>query len=101
LVDSSDKQRFQLKSENGIVYIRAAQGHTVKVVESDQLLQPVTEAAQGGAAVHGSYMNVWPLIKASGLSRMARRHIHLSTSPAGSAETISGNLHFSRSIQTK
>ncbi|CAI0439473.1 unnamed protein product [Linum tenue] len=43
-VRRDNKQRFGLVEENGELLIRANQGHTVKVVESESLLQPILSA---------------------------------------------------------
>jgi 2'-phosphotransferase len=73
-------------------WLRANQGHTVAAVESESLLSEMSEAQVAALpqCCHGSYFEHWEPIRANGLSRMARRHLHLSRSSPGSAEVISG-----------
>lgn len=63
---------------DGELLIRANQGHTMKVVESDLLLEQVEDSAEIGDCVHGTYLVHWPFIKRQGLSKVARNHIHLA-----------------------
>jgi hypothetical protein len=64
----------------------------VKSVSSDALLQPLSEsdALNLPACVHGTYADAWQHIARTGLSRMSRVHIHMSSQPLGSKEVISG-----------
>jgi 2'-phosphotransferase len=73
-------------------WLRANQGHTVAAVDSESLLSEMSEAQVAALpqCCHGSYIEHWEPIRANGLSRMARRHLHLSRSSPGSAEVISG-----------
>ncbi|KAL5184759.1 tRNA 2'-phosphotransferase 1 [Glycine soja] len=45
-VRKDNKQRFSLLEENGELLIRANQGHTVKVVETESLLKPILSAEE-------------------------------------------------------
>lgn len=89
IVRSNDKQRFTLRSSEpeGKLEIRANQGHSLQV-EVD--LSPLgTELPP--QAIHGTYVRHWPSILHSGLSRMSRTHIHLSTElPGEGNKVISG-----------
>ena len=95
-VINCSKQRFQLKEvEDGQVYIRAVQGHSMKEVKSEELLIPITleEVTEGKYphAIHGTYFKAWVEIqKSGGLSPMNRTHIHFSSEPFGSKDMISG-----------
>ena len=51
---------------DGELLIRANQGHTMKVVESDLLLETITEHSQVQECVHGTYLVHWPFIKRQG-----------------------------------
>jgi len=74
-----DKERYTMVREfDGELLIRANQGHTMKVVESDLLLEVINEGDQVSECVHGTYLVHWPFIKTQGLSKVARNHIHLA-----------------------
>jgi len=100
-VASNSKQRFMLWEEDGVRRIRANQGHTMKCVADDQLLQQIVDADEIPLCVHGTYLRiwdkkhksfneVWDSIKRTGLSRMGRNHIHLVPHDIGSQSVISG-----------
>lgn len=88
LVDNCPKQRFALKEEEGVLYIRATQGHSIEVDDSD--LEEITFESQFPVVVHGTYYRHWDQIKQQGLSRMHRRHIHFSPGLPGDDGVISG-----------
>lgn len=73
---------------NGTWWIRANQGHSLKVEELD--LTPVTSAAEIPIAVHGTDMSAWNHIKNEGLSKMARNHIHMAKGLSDDKTVISG-----------
>lgn len=74
-----EKERYTMVREfDGELLIRANQGHTMKVVEDDLLLEPVTDPSEISECVHGTYLVHWPFIKRQGLSKVARNHIHLA-----------------------
>lgn len=70
LVASSDKQRFALSPDGA--RIRANQGHSVTV---DLGLAPQTPPAK---LHHGTVAKALPGIRAEGLQKRARHHVHLS-----------------------
>jgi putative RNA 2'-phosphotransferase len=70
IVASSDKQRFALSADGA--QIRANQGHSVEV---DLQLTP---AAPPSRLFHGTVAAVLPAIRAEGLVRGQRHHVHLS-----------------------
>jgi putative RNA 2'-phosphotransferase len=70
IVASSDKQRFALSADGA--RIRANQGHSVEV---DLQLAP---AAPPAVLFHGTVAAVLPAIRAQGLVRGQRHHVHLS-----------------------
>lgn len=77
VVDTNDKKRFELKEENGTYYIRASQGHSLKTVETKDLLVPITEALST-PVIHGTNKQAWLSIQKQGLSKMNRNHIHFA-----------------------
>lgn len=70
VVASSDKQRFALSPDG--TRIRANQGHSVEV---DLELPPATPPAR---LYHGTVADVLPAIRAEGLTKRARHHVHMS-----------------------
>ena len=66
-------------------YIRANQGHSMKGVEAENLLTPITledDASIPETVVHGTFYGAWEnILKDGGLKRMGRNHIHFSTGP--------------------
>ncbi|CAN0921445.1 tRNA 2'-phosphotransferase 1 [Linum grandiflorum] len=93
-VSKDNKQRFGLLEENGELLIRANQGHTVKVVESESLLRPILSADEVPVCVHGTYRKNLDSILQSGLKRMERLHVHFSCGLPTDGEVISGESLF-------
>ncbi|KAI9288471.1 putative tRNA 2'-phosphotransferase [Umbelopsis sp. AD052] len=87
VVDTNDKQRFNLKQdEDGCWWIRANQGHSLKTVkvELDLVKEPLP------ICVHGTYTTNWNSIATQGLKRMSRNHIHFAAGMPGENGVISG-----------
>ncbi|KAI9367124.1 KptA family-domain-containing protein, partial [Aspergillus egyptiacus] len=65
--------------------IRATQGHSIKSVEAEALLERLSlehPESLPETVVHGTYHAVWPLILSSGgLRCMGRNHVHFATGP--------------------
>ncbi len=81
VVESNDKQRFKLKEENNLWFIRANQGHSHEVashIKQEELLTKMTEPLL--VVVHGTTVKNYELIKESGLKQIGRSHIHFSIS---------------------
>jgi putative RNA 2'-phosphotransferase len=74
VVATSPKQRFAI-SDDGL-RIRASQGHSVEV---DLAYEPATPPE---TLFHGTVAAALPAIRAGGLSKMARHHVHLSPDEA-------------------
>ncbi|MCZ7437075.1 RNA 2'-phosphotransferase [Micromonospora sp. WMMC241] len=73
VVAGNDKQRFAVEpGPDGVDRIRASQGHSVPV---DLGLTP---AVPPGRLFHGTAEDVLPAIRAQGLRRGRRHHVHLS-----------------------
>ncbi|KAH9615018.1 hypothetical protein KSS87_012641 [Heliosperma pusillum] len=85
-----NKQRLGLLEENGQLFIRANQGHSVQVVETESLLRPITSAEDIPVCVHGTYKKFLDSILQSGLKRMTRLHVHFSSGLPSDNEVISG-----------
>jgi len=73
IVASSDKQRFALSPDG--MRIRANQGHSVEV---DLDLPPAMPPAR---LYHGTVADVLAAIRADGLTKRARHHVHMSADP--------------------
>lgn len=89
-VRRDNKQRFSLLEENGELLIRANQGHTVTLVETESLLKPILSAEEFPVCVHGTYRKNLKSILESGLKRMQRLHVHFSCGLPTDGEVISG-----------
>ncbi|EXJ77393.1 hypothetical protein A1O3_09619 [Capronia epimyces CBS 606.96] len=67
-------------------FIRAAQGHSMKTVEAESLLTPISlndSANVLDTVVHGTFYGSWErILQSGGLKRMARNHVHFATGPA-------------------
>jgi hypothetical protein len=63
---------------NKIDIHQKTQGHTMKTVQTEALLEELKEKNIPRYCVHGTYRKSVPLIQAGGLNRMARNHVHLS-----------------------
>jgi 2'-phosphotransferase len=108
VVTNNDKQRFKLEEKNkhdfeetagpllpqreSFLCIRANQGHSIKGIDAEALLQPInsTDLAAIPTIVHGTYRDPWRNIQKSGLSKMGRNHIHFATGLLGEDGVISG-----------
>ena len=66
-----------------VLYIRANQGHSLKGLQADQLLSPLTSEQLSNPSlfiIHGTTQKAWEEhIQHEGLSRMKRNHIHFAT----------------------
>jgi len=89
VVADNDKKRFGLLEEDGKVWIRANQGHSMNVVQSSLLLEQV-DLASIATCLHGTNMDAWNAIKAQGLRRMGRNQIHFAEGLPGESGVISG-----------
>jgi RNA:NAD 2'-phosphotransferase (TPT1/KptA family) len=115
VVESCRKQRYKLEMKPASIYattpqllhvdestqngdaevlcIRANQGHSIKTVDSDLLLERLTgdELLALPVVVHGTFKDAWEnCIRTQGLSRMTRNHIHFATGLPQDGMVISG-----------
>ncbi|KAJ7044155.1 KptA family-domain-containing protein [Mycena alexandri] len=90
IVKADTKQRYDLKFDDGIWWIKANQGHSIKTVKLE--LAPILAVSDipSGVAVHGTTKEAWELICKQGLSKMKRNHIHLAQGVAGDNSVRSG-----------
>ncbi|XP_068682078.1 tRNA 2'-phosphotransferase 1-like isoform X5 [Montipora foliosa] len=97
VVANNDKQRFALRDDPSTkrLQIRANQGHTMQV--DDIELELITDHTKAPVVLHGTYRDCWPQIKAQGLSRMKRNHIHFAPGEPGEEGVISDGFKFYRS----
>ncbi|KXK62818.1 RNA 2'-phosphotransferase [Micromonospora rosaria] len=73
VVAGNNKQRYAVRRDaDGVEWIRASQGHSVPV---DLGLSPLPPPAR---LYHGTGAAAWPSIRATGLHRAGRHHVHLS-----------------------
>ncbi len=81
IVATSDKQRFAISADG--TRIRANQGHSITV---DLQLEPVTPPT---VLYHGTVAKFENAIRAEGLQKMNRQHVHLSAEVA-TAQQVGG-----------
>ncbi|KAG8835595.1 hypothetical protein FRC17_002187 [Serendipita sp. 399] len=72
----------------GTWYIRANQGHSLKVEELE--LKEIQDASEIPVAIHGTTLEAWKAIAQRGLSVMGRNHAHLASGMVGQSGVISG-----------
>ncbi|CAK8991886.1 tRNA 2'-phosphotransferase 1 [Durusdinium trenchii] len=98
VVKKSDKKRFELKEDDGELLIRAVQGHSIKTVDDDQLLQKLDleDTNLPNVCVHGTYRRHFDSIRRVGLlagggqGQGFRNHVHFSPCEPGDKRVISG-----------
>jgi len=99
IVQASDKQRFEFRREaDGQAYIRAVQGHSMKVVKDEELMRrlSVDDTDLPVECVHGTFKRhvsdiLEQGLKAGGkLGQMFRNHVHFAPHAPGDKRVISG-----------
>jgi len=88
VVAGCSKQRFTLKTEHEQLLIRANQGHSIADVEVE--MTEILSATEAPKVIHGTNFKAWQSIRAEGLSRMKRQHIHFAAGEPGDQGVISG-----------
>ncbi|MCO5573374.1 hypothetical protein L7F22_027143 [Adiantum nelumboides] len=96
-VERDNKQRFTLVTENGLLYIRANQGHSIKTIESEKLLKPIHSSEEIPVCVHGTLMSNLDSILKTGLKKMGRNHVHFASGLPREDGVISG-MRFSSEV---
>ena len=89
-VKRCEKQRMSVVEEEGQLWIRANQGHSIATVEPDQLLTLITSADEVPICLHGTYFAAWELILKTGLDRMQRNDIQMAVGLPGENGVKSG-----------
>eukprot|EP00644_Phytophthora_capsici_P018401 jgi/Phyca11/556568/estExt2_Genewise1Plus.C_PHYCAscaffold_910082 len=92
VVRTNAKKRFSMTTdESGAVkFIRANQGHTIQLVQDEELLTPLEDPNSIDKCVHGTYLKFWESIWTTGLSKMQRNHIHFAEREVTDEEVVSG-----------
>lgn len=92
-VASNAKQRFALRTdEEGRLYIRANQGHSIPVPGLE--LRPIESAELFPTVVHGTYRrHLDAILSSGGLSPMGRMHVHFARGLPDESGVISGMRH--------
>lgn len=90
IVDNNDKKRFEIEERKHHKFIRATQGHSMKIVNTEELLTKITDPSLHPIVVHGTFSKFWGLIKEGGLKRMTRNHIHFAPGMPKEEGVISG-----------
>jgi len=77
IISNDNKNRYTLKKEGAIEYVRANQGHSI-IVESLELIEITLENVNNYSMVlHGSYQKFKENIINDGLKAMTRQHVHM------------------------
>lgn len=77
-MDHNDKKRYELtEGSAGEWLIRANQGHSLKTIIPDSMLEKLTGPIDT-PIIHGTSLQAWKQIKQKGLSKMNRNHIHFA-----------------------
>lgn len=92
VVRTNSKKRFTMTTDpTGLVtFIRANQGHSLQIVNDEELLTPMEDPNEIDRCIHGTYLKFWPSILEQGLSRMTRNHIHFTPLETVAGEVVSG-----------
>jgi len=98
ITHANEKKRFEISIIDGQQMIRAVQGHSLKAVQDDQLLVPLSLSSQLPAkCVHGTYTKHWNSILSKGLlagglggDKKQRNHIHFAPYDYSDKRVISG-----------
>ncbi|CAE7277639.1 unnamed protein product, partial [Symbiodinium sp. CCMP2456] len=85
IAEESGKQRFHVQQREAGCYIRAAQGHSIRI-DDEQLLTPVLEPQEAPTAIHGTMLKHYAAIYQDGLraggegGQRRRKHVHFAVS---------------------
>ncbi|TDH71594.1 hypothetical protein CCR75_001040 [Bremia lactucae] len=92
IVRTNAKKRFSLTTDEpgATTFIRANQGHTLQVVQDEELLTPLDDPCAIQKCVHGTYLDCWDSIWNLGLSKMQRNHIHFTEREVMDEQVVSG-----------
>lgn len=91
IVNTNEKKRFELMEKNGILMIRASQGHSKEMkdtIDETKLLNEIIVPLK--KCIHGTDYESWKIIKKTGLKPMNRMHIHCAISEPNDVKVTSG-----------
>lgn len=94
----SDKRRFEIMSDQSAMFIRAVQGHSIKIVQDEELMRQLSpdDPDLPIACVHGTYKRHVQAILGKGLvaggklGNTFRNHVHFAPYAPGDGRVISG-----------
>jgi 2'-phosphotransferase len=89
-VESDQKKRHQITEEDGVLMIRAVQGHSLAAVKPEALLELIQDAAEVPICIHGTYEKAFEAIMKSQLDRMSRNEIQMAVGLPDDPEVTSG-----------
>merc|ERR1712151_727310 len=69
VVAIDSKRRFNLADEEGVLFMRANQGHSMSCVKEEQLLSPILNAEEVPVCIHGTYEEAFHRIMEGDLNR--------------------------------
>ncbi|KAG4096434.1 phosphotransferase KptA/Tpt1 [Neocallimastix lanati (nom. inval.)] len=88
IVETNDKKRYKMKFEDGSWYIKANQGHSIKLKNPN--LKKVMDPSEIPVVIHGTYTKYLNSILDNGLIPKNRTHIHFAKGLYGEEGVISG-----------
>ncbi|KAJ3027237.1 UNVERIFIED_CONTAM: hypothetical protein HDU68_004194 [Siphonaria sp. JEL0065] len=91
IVETDVKGRFSvLQDHDGVLHIRANQGHTVKV-DPEQLMTPIEDSCELPVVLHGTYEDAFTnMLTSGGLNRMSRQAIQMAVGLPNDPDVRSG-----------
>jgi len=91
VAETGVKNRFVVKEEDGVSYIRANQGRTISSIDSELLMTPIENAIDIPVCLHGTYEEAFKkIVRSGGLNRMRRRAIQMAVGLPDDPEIRSG-----------
>jgi len=95
---NSDKRRFEIMSDQSATFIRAVQGHSIKIVQDEELMRQLSadDPDLPTECVHGTYKRHVQAILGKGLiaggklGNTFRNHVHFAPYAPGDGRVISG-----------
>jgi RNA:NAD 2'-phosphotransferase (TPT1/KptA family) len=90
IVFNDKKHRYDLCVMDDVQCVRANQGHTVLVPGLELKEITLDDIDSYPLIIHGTYKRCMPAIEKTGLSKMARTHVHFAIGRPGDGNVISG-----------
>ncbi|KAA8497450.1 putative tRNA 2'-phosphotransferase [Porphyridium purpureum] len=88
---ADEKTRFSVIEEDGVLLVRANQGHTITSVDPEQLLTPIYDPDDVPVCAHGTYDDsLLNILRSGGLNRMQRHAIQMDVGLPDDPEVRSG-----------